>query len=164
MDPSNNNINPSPEGETEVAVNEAPVEEASNPIAPHDLWGELPGVINIRSPKGILAEQARALSARTRQALWGRVTTSVLSDYDLVSHELSIVVPRIKNYTVAVVRVDHPAEMYPARIYDLLADKYASKECRDEEEFEQALKAILQSERIRKVISALLTQSKDSVA
>jgi hypothetical protein len=63
--------------------------------------------------------------------------------------------PALNNYTFSIVNVRHSAQLYPATVADL-ASREHSGTCGDEEEFEQALYKILSSEKVRKVIAALL--------
>lgn len=131
------------------------------------LWGELPAVQDTRTPKMILTEQAQALSDATKHILVGSVSTKG-TDNDIVSH-LSIVAPFLNNYRVSVLRTSQSvSEVYPVDVIDLINKiNYGQRlestnySCNNEEEFNTALRKILQSDKVHRIITNLLTQSKD---
>ena len=157
---------PSKRMDKDVQEIQSPDESDTGQSAFKDLWGDLPSIVNVRTPKRLLSEQARALGLRTRRVLMGKVLTLRHPDdtpEKNIAHELSIIAPFLNNYEVAIVRVVHPLiSMYPLTLSDLVK-MGKSQKCSNEVEYEQALKAILQSGRMHQIINALLTQSKDFV-
>lgn len=137
------------------------------------LWGDLPAPDTSDSPGRILREQANAIGQATQGALTGKVV--IRRDSDSLVTDLILRAPYLNNYEIGVVSVRHGPMMYPATMYDLIGDAgRAGPElaigdagpgvvCRDPASYEKALKEILQSPRLRKIIASLLAQSKDSV-
>ena len=153
-----------------------------------NLWGDLP-VEDFRTPHVVLREQASILTEKTEGKLVGNVVKGKFSSvsYPTINAELSgvtpkmsnklkdkrnkyaltsrleIVVPSINNYSISIVEIDCPLEMYPSRIMNLVIDDYQYQECRTEVELKQALAEILSSDRVRKIIAGLLTEIRADV-
>ena len=122
-----------------------------------NLWGELPDIADVgRSPRDILKEQAEALTAATRRGLVGEVRTE--APYKDIEHELVIITPYLNNYEVTICRASHGAETYPVQVFDMVGS-VAVPPCDREETFEKALQSILTSEKVRRIIASLLSQS-----
>ena len=125
-----------------------------------NLWGNLTAEESVRTPTNVLKEQAAALTEMTNGILRGRVWVS--SKGEAFNIGLSIVAPAITNYVFEVVDVEHDIDIYPLTVI-AAGERDEPKEfikCQDEEEFMAALGRILGSERIRRVISSLIAQSK----
>jgi hypothetical protein len=68
---------------------------------------------------------------------------------------LKIKVPTLNNYTISLLKVTYPVELYPAGIFSLVDQ--AEKFCADEEAFERGIGEILSSQKVRRIVSALLS-------
>ncbi|GEM_PF-572065 len=68
---------------------------------------------------------------------------------------LKIKVPTLNNYTISLLKVTYPVELYPAGIFSLI--EQVEQLCPDEEKFEQGLGEILSSHKVRRIVSALLS-------
>ena len=125
-----------------------------------NLWGNLTAEESVRTPTNVLNEQATALSEMTKGILHGKV--ELWSEEKTFKITLSIVAPAVNNYEFEVVSVKHPVELYPVSVVAAWERWELRKEieCQDEEEFMAALERILGSERVRRVISSLIAQSK----
>jgi hypothetical protein len=118
-----------------------------------DLWGQFPKAAQVKSPSFILEQQANVLTQRTNGLLQGQVSLSRHTPGRGSFYiSLLILAPSLDNYIYEVLSVIHEIPFYPATI---LAEEGEVK-CNDEEAFEKAVGAVLQSERIRKVVSGLL--------
>lgn len=127
-----------------------------------DLWGDLPNTDDAKNPKQLLQEQAEKLAEKTGGVLRGSVGTSV--EGNTIAMELDVVAPYINNYSVTVVRVTHNELIFPLYVHRQLYEDHdygEPDECRTFAEFENSLKRILQSSKVRAVIESLLIQSKE---
>ena len=78
--------------------------------------------------------------------------------------EVDVVAPFINNYSVTVVKVTHNELIFPLYVFRELyeeGDYGEPEECRTFVEFEDALKRVLQSSKVKAVIESLLIQSKE---
>ena len=126
----------------------------------YSLWGEIAAVQDSRTPEAILLEQAQALSDLTRNTLVGKVATERVRH--TVMHDLLIIAPSLQRYQIAILRLEHSdRRTYPVKLLDFINGDQVVAECKDETELEQELKTTLQSAKVRQIIAALLTQSKD---
>ncbi len=137
-----------------------------------DLWGSLLDTEKIRTPYGILQKQAELLSEKTNNVLtafikregpehrnlWFRSKKEdKIRLTQLFQIYLSINSVYIPNYDYAVLRVDHPLEIYPLNIKDLSTDtKYI---CENESELLTNLRIILGSPKLQEVIKGLIVLS-----
>ena len=136
------------------------------------LWGELSLVEESNLPVTILKEQATVLGEATNKILLARVVTKETGILEIrangpkggstapsLVHTLSIVAPALSNYTYGVLSVTH--KLLP--FYPLIVTKLADKthiSCKDEAIYVAALKEILSSEQVHRIVAALLAQSK----
>lgn len=120
-----------------------------------DLWGELPNATNIRTPRAILLEQAELLTKKTQGVLVGNVGQS--SGGSQFSLTLSITVPSL-SYKYGVLSAQHPISLYPLIIVDHTRANMSTN-CQDEAAFVTAVRAILTSDGVRRVIAGLLAQT-----
>lgn len=129
-----------------------------------NLWGILPMTSPILAPVAILKRQGGFLAKATKGLL--KVATSVNEDTPIYTDEerkppldqfrvtMYIVATALNNYRFCVLRVIHGIELYPARIN-------AGKnwfECATQEDFENALEQVLQSDRVRTAIAGMMAQ------
>ncbi len=132
-------------------------------MAPKNLWGELPSVEDVRTPTLILKEQAALLADMTQSVLYGEVTFGKSrSGADKFELELRIVAPALDNYTYDAVVVMQPLALYPLKVWPGW-ERYnpqVEKICSSADELELALAEILGSDTVRRVIAALIAQSR----
>jgi len=123
------------------------------------LWGSIGDEPVFRTPTAILKEQAAALAQQTDDLLRGKVVVVAKADTFLL--DLSIVAPLLDNYKFDVLHVEHGVEQYPASIVPAWLRYQAGevRKCANEESFTAALESILSSERVRKIVHALIAQS-----
>lgn len=126
-----------------------------------NLWGDFGSAEAIRTPTTVLNEQASALNVATKGVLRGKIEVeSVRGEFQIV---LSIVAPAINNYEFEVLQVSHGIELYPATVvaaWERHSADTGEVECENEDEFTRALARILGSDRVRRVISSLIAQSR----
>lgn len=119
------------------------------------LWGELPEITEIRTPKVVLAEQAKALQEMTQGSLTCELTST--PNADGIMHVMRIVAPSLENYSVVLVFITHQAGAYPCKIGSRFIG-ISPKKCDDEARLEKSLKFFLQHEKTRELIGNLLQQ------
>ena len=124
---------------------------------PH-LWGELPEVKDIRTPKMLLNTQASALQEITKGALTCTVSGPPQGD-GLIENHLRLIAPSLGNYSVVLVVVTHEIVSYPCIMYSPYLGTQ-TRACQNEEEFETVLREFLQDEKTRQLIANLLMQIK----
>ena len=95
----------------------------------------------------------------TDDHLRGHVKTETTGNR--IIHELEIIAPYINNYTVTVLRIVHGAVIYPAEVIQTIPPGKALL-CNDFILLREGLKTMLQSGEVKKLISSLLTQSREA--
>jgi hypothetical protein len=124
-----------------------------------DLWPPDFGTANTETPPIVLLrEQADLIATRTSGKIVGKVQSGKGGNQQFI-HSLLLVAPLLDNYSFVLVSVSHPIELYPLEVVarEIIAPEPTV--CRTPAEFEAALRKIFASERVRKVISAILAQS-----
>ena len=125
-------------------------------MSTQNLWGELPVVEKVRTPLSILREQAAVLGQMSERLLEGEVVvTSTVPDQ--IEAHLNIVASTLGGYSVTILSIRYGLDIYPVRVQHALIEGTRIS-AKNEEAFIEALKRILTSEPVLKVISALLTQ------
>ena len=124
-------------------------------MATTNLWGDLPEVIDIRTPKMVLAEQQSMLQTITKGALTCDLEISPRGSSRIIT--MRIVAPSLGNYSVTLVQVAHEMIVYPCIIQSPFLGN-ESLSCDDEAQLEAVLKRILQDPKTRKLIVNLLQQ------
>lgn len=124
---------------------------------PTNLWGDLPEVKEIRTPKMVLAEQASLLQQNTKGALTCDLVTH--PDGTGIRNTMRIVAPSLGNYSVVLVSVTHQVIAYPCDICSPFLGALI-KTCDDETKLLPALQEILQDPKTRTLIANLLQQIK----
>lgn len=119
-----------------------------------NLWGNLDEFDLVQTPVGVLKEQAHILTDHTGGRLVGVVITRELGE-SLV-HSLNIRVPTLNNYEYTLLEIQHPVDLYPARILANPSGKLY--ECGDETAFLDAVESVLSSTETKKILSRLLSQ------
>ena len=122
---------------------------------PTILWGNLPEVKDIRTPKMVLLVQANALQKITQGGLDCEVATTACGTG--ITNVMRIVAPSLGNYSVPLVVVMHKLIVYPCSIESPFL-KNEQKQCSNEDELETSLKEILQAKKTHKLITDLLAQ------
>lgn len=125
-----------------------------------NLWGDLPlAEAEEKSPAQVLDEQAKQLGPLTKNVLSGEVFKRPRND-GLFEATLYIVAEFLDEYRYAVCRIDYsPISLYPLELYDLVGSQRENVRCKTEEELLDTLSYVLQSEKVRKVISSLIRES-----
>ena len=116
----------------------------------------VPDVADMRTPLGILREQAAALTKATNGVLVGAVETERRGD-DLIL-KLEIVAPALNDYRYRILNYQQPIGLYPGIFY---GDGTDITKVSDEANFVSAIKLILASEAIKNVLKSLLAQTRD---
>ena len=142
---------------------------------PKNLWGDLSELQVVPGPRGILQEQAQALTEATNGVLVGRVSATASGNYfrtgaEAISDGLSgsvneinnfnsfgfnldVKIPTLNNYVYTVLSITHPLELYPVRV--LASKPRVDVSCENEQDFVVALQSILRSEELRNVLARL---------
>ena len=124
-------------------------------MSEESMWGEIPkSGKGIKRPLDYLNEQANILSRTYKSELIGDVTQEVNSA-GRMTFDFDIRVPPLGSYRYSLLRVLHSMDIYPLTMYDL-ANKVDYK-CNDEAQFEDSLRTILSSSKVREVIGKILT-------
>lgn len=127
------------------------------------LWPEFALDEVIRSPKMILNEQAEFLAKGTKNLLTGNIKSYIDDVGDLV-HDFSIVVPNLNGYKYNLFTIYHDTVLiYPCFVRDNGHDENGWSEVDDENELLNELKQIFNSDKTKKVIRSLVSQSKENV-
>lgn len=125
-------------------------------MSTQNLWGELPVVEKVRTPLSILREQAAVLGQMSERLLEGEVVVTSDSPDQIEAH-LNIVASTLGGYSVTILSIRYDLDIYPVTLQHAFEDS-VTKSAKDEEAFIKALRQILSSDSVRKVIFALLTQ------
>jgi hypothetical protein len=114
----------------------------------------IPDTEHLRSPMGILREQATALTEQTKGTLVG-IVESGRGQAGELHIQLELSVPALNDYRFRILQYTQPVEMYPGAIY------YDSRgfSVPDEAAFISTVKDILSSSRVRNVLASLLSQA-----
>ncbi len=151
-----------------------------------DLWPSDLATTTTRSPLTVLKEQASLLGLKTRNIVKagvrrfqaippppsiGYLTTakSVPRPDEPFQYAFYLQAPALDNYTYRLFSAAYDVNLYPVRVLvdeDIAAEMVAGSDehfANSEEDFKQLLSRILGSQKTRKVINALLSQSTDLV-
>ena len=123
-----------------------------------------------KPPRVLMLEQALHLRKQTNSVLTADVIKRTVTHPDPVTFNYSFVLiaPALGNYTFSLINFDHPVELYPVKVIvdeemkaslPELFPKERTVMARDEEEFLEIVSRIFSSERTRKIIRGLLSQS-----
>ena len=122
-----------------------------------NMWGSFAEVQDMDTPTVYLKEQAQALVKATGGILNGYIY-KVARDFD-IEILFNIKAPSL-DYTYTLLSIKHGLlESYPLKLKD-----YANSqvyECKSKSEFLSQLEQVLQSEKVHKMITMLIAQSKD---
>ncbi len=140
-----------------------------------DLWPDGVFSQDVRTPLQVLREQAAVLSQKTSQVLQGRVETNplppaarawpelsgFLKDDSGLLHRFVIRVPALGDYRYELLWVAHDVGLYPC-VLSGPAFEGSSVRADDEAQFTELLQVGLSSAQTKRVIAALLAQSRRS--
>jgi hypothetical protein len=114
---------------------------------PDDLVHPIPS-----SPIAIMKEQALRLGKKTGNLVIGEVRP--MMDNRWVNLVLELVMPLLDDYRFELLKVAYPAfQMYPLSIYVMGPEK---TQVQSEQEFVEALRSILGSDKVRAVINSFV--------
>jgi hypothetical protein len=138
----------------------------------------VPDAAALRTPLGILREQASALTAQTKGMLVGVVETSIATGIEAAGRKhdwsarsleafeiarnaeivlkLEISVPALNDYRYRILSYAQPIELYPGVFLDY------NETVSDEAEFVNAIREILSSNRVKNVLTSLLAQVREA--
>ena len=120
------------------------------------LWGDLGKLETVKSPVIYLREQAELLGPATSYVLQGEVSKQMQEGR--LTADLNVVVPSLNQYRLSIVSIMHKLEAYPVRVTSITQDIAAN--CATEEIFVSWLKAVLSSEKMKRILGQLLSQAK----
>jgi hypothetical protein len=138
---------------------------------PDSLWGPLPEPDARQHPRELLNQQARILSEETKGVIQAKVTdvTPRISSWDDACLRFSLVCPSIGNYSYEVASIYYKRlEIFPIYIVPPGADlgqtpvdsAYSGVVTADsDDQYRNAVAMLLQSERVKRVIAALLREA-----
>jgi hypothetical protein len=126
-----------------------------------NLWPDEFGVTETKSPAAILREQATFLGQMTKNLVIGQVGSESLNGR--FYHNLYLVAPALGNYRYALVAVSHDIELYPALVAFEFASGDREREANSEEDLQSVLKAVFATDKTKRVVNSLLTQSNEIV-
>jgi hypothetical protein len=128
-------------------------------MSAENMWGEINTPADQRTPKSILREQASILSQLTKGVLIGSIEQESTTNNTLI-YNFSITAPAINNHKFALLTLQYSITIYPLTVTDHTV--HVQRQCLNEEGFTTTLKSILSSTQVKRVISALLIQSRDN--
>jgi hypothetical protein len=115
-----------------------------------DFWGEI-APATVRTPLGILREQAALLGEKTNGVIEATVDTTVfLGEF---RHSFTLVVPALDDYRYALFSVRHGIDLYPVDV------SFPTARLGSEDEFTDWLRQRLSSPETRKIVANLLAQA-----
>ena len=123
------------------------------------MWGEINGPFNQRTPTSILHEQASILSQLIKDVLIGSIEQESTANNILI-YNFAITAPAINNHKFAILTLQYSITIYPLTLTDHTT--HVQRQCLNEAGFTSTLKSILSSTQVKRIISALLIQSRDN--
>lgn len=126
-------------------------------VAIPDLWPEDIGLTSLVAPLSILRDQAGKLGEKTANLVRGAVETQA-DKSRMFEHSFSLVAPSLGNYTSRIFRVKHAVQFYPLEILtDIDGPNFRAG---GQDEFLRALGEIFASAPVKRMIHALIAQSR----
>ena len=123
-----------------------------------DLWGDLPKPDTMVKPGTLLREQASLLGSKTQNIVEAYVESFATKRKNRVGLRMSIRCAAVDNYEFQVLTIDHDLlTIYPISLTSAM--DMVNYEIQDEEQFRSALRQIFSSEKLRRVIAALLREA-----
>ncbi|MGO8837607.1 MAG: hypothetical protein ACLQAH_16425 [Limisphaerales bacterium] len=128
-------------------------------MSTENMWGEIVEPVGERTPTSILREQALVLSQLTKGVLIASIEQEPTANNTLI-YNFAITAPAINNHKFAILTLQYSITIYPLTLTDHTT--HVQRQCLNEEAFTSTLNGILSSTQVKRVIAALLIQSKDS--
>ena len=136
-----------------------------------NLWPEDLGESPQKSPKKLLLDQAVILRGLTKNVITADVVERSVTNPKATTFNFSfvLVTPALGSYVFSLFNFDPPVELYPVKVTVDAQMKAALPElfskdrthiAEDEDQFLALLKEIFNSDRTRKIIGGLISQSK----
>lgn len=100
--------------------------------------------------KAVVQKSENAIAQATFSAMFGKPTNS------FISYSFWLLAPAFGNYRYQLFTVEQPVEMYPLRI---VGSPLEDMEITSEDDLLEKLKLIFASEKVQRVISAMIAQS-----
>lgn len=119
-----------------------------------DLWGNLPGPLDIQTPNTILQEQANLLRQKTNGLLVGEVVRRTTED--AFRSTLRIIAPSLNNYRYSILTVEYPISLYPLSVINHVEGMRVA--IPGDQQFIGYLGNLLSSQKVSRVIGGLLSQ------
>ena len=113
----------------------------------------LPDAADIRTPLGILREQAATLTQQTQGVLVG--VAEARNDGAELVVTLDVNVPGLNDYRYRILTYRQPIELYPGRLVVVDSDW---KAIANEAEFVAAVRSVLSSDRVKNILGSLRAQ------
>lgn len=120
-----------------------------------DLWPDLTGEPEVKSPLLILREQATKLGTKTSNIIEAEVSANPGND-GFLHVRLILKAPALNGYEYVLLSVNQPVDLYPVN----LTDDFFGDTAKNEQEFKQFLEKLFKSDRTVKIITSLIAQSK----
>ncbi|MGB0010130.1 MAG: hypothetical protein WBQ03_00905 [Candidatus Sulfotelmatobacter sp.] len=120
-----------------------------------DFWPDDIGESSVVTPVSILKEQAAALGPKTKGLVTAGVVPTQSGNPQYLAYIFSLVAPAV-SYRYQLLTVTHPISLYPVNA----AYKGINKNLLGEIEFKAWLKEVLSSEETKRIVAALIAQSK----
>lgn len=122
-----------------------------------DLWPADLKFEEVVPPVSILKAQANFIGQRTQNLIEGNITTS--NSGNSFGHSFTLVAPALGGYRYHLFSIEHDVKMYPVTLF-YRDDTGNGLICRTEAALSDAIRDILSSDETRKIVSALVAQSK----
>ena len=119
-----------------------------------DYWPQDLGKTGLDTPAALMGTQAALLGQKTNQQITATVQALGGSPAEFV-WSFQLLSAALGNYRYELFRVFHPLTLYPATIQ---WEGHPNKAVGTHEEFKDALKEILGSDRTKRIVEALLAQ------
>ena len=130
-------------------------------MSAENMWGEIHAPLDQRTPTSILREQAEILNQITRGVLIGTIEQEPTANNTLI-YNFSITAPAINHHKFSILTVQYSLTIYPLTLTDHIT--HVQRQCLNEETFTPALKSILSSTPVKRVVAALLIQSRENTS
>ena len=124
-------------------------------MSEENLWGEISVDEKLETPVSILRSQAVTLNKVTKGLLDGRVVQ--VSKGDSLIYEFRMISPSLGNYSVSILKIAHDMALYPVAVLNEFTGRRA--EAHDPESMKEALKTVLQSDEVRRIVRGLVAQA-----
>ena len=142
-------------------------------MASDNLWGTIPKLKDIETPKRILREQSDYLSQATEGVLEARLIENWKGssndgvgedkhndDLKELQLDLSIESPFLDGHFVNIIRVVHEMQIFPVTLINFLVYPFEYIAVNNSEEFKQHLARILQSDELLEEIKEMIIKAK----